>query len=158
MEFTAEYLNSIPQIQMIDQCVERVEIGQVWVAEGILFPLVVVYVDDATARVIPMYDVREVAASDDLFCDEQDGQFKNQVLAVWSWNSFPINKLKMCIGHISAGTIKLAQLIMKNGDVSRDRTGTSIVNRTDFRLDYRKWLIENVSSPIEKIGSEFYDS
>jgi len=94
--------------------------------------------------VIPVHHLRENAASDDLFFIENDKPLSPYMAAPWAHRTIFTGHLDKYLGSLKDPTLSRLKILYEGQRVSRDFTGTEIVNKTDFRLDYRSFFIKQV--------------
>jgi hypothetical protein len=161
-------LNKMPRFSAEDLAKpkpEKIEVGQVYTVRPditdlwpsdeevpMVFPLVIAYVEEEGeyCLVLTMHQLRENAATDDLFLTEEDGPFGKYMVACWVPIVLPIEYLALYLGDISEGSrgrmLSLSQeyttlLSASREAVPREYTGTPIVNMIDFRKEYREYFL-----------------
>jgi hypothetical protein len=96
-----------------------------------------------TCTVVGLHELRSFAASDDIFCRDEDKLPESSTIALWlSCDLFP-RHLDQCIGFLSNSTASLLKRKIageKINDPLREFSGGPIITDADSRIDYRSFM------------------
>jgi hypothetical protein len=159
---SAEYINtlSVPEYGIY---AGKKQPGQVWCLDPkieawlapeenvpVLCPVAIVNTGSVetlpVCEVVPMHMLREQAASTDLLCENDDGDFADFTIATWARRTVFEGHLRGHGGSLSDATSgRLAHMIAGSRDWKlREYTGPVLEKCFDARTDFRRWFLKQI--------------